>query len=125
MTEAATWTYVCHRDDIVPNTGVAAKVGTAQVAVFRVVAPDGTEDGPDNGIFALDNFDVRSQANVLSRGLIGELGTETGPVLVVASPVYKNHLCLRTGRYLEDAAWSVKAWAVTCGDDGAIMVRAS
>jgi nitrite reductase (NADH) small subunit len=125
MTDAASWTFVCHRDDIVPNTGVAAKVGAAQVAVFRVVAPDGTEDGPDNGIFALDNFDVRSQANVLSRGLIGELTTETGPALVVASPVYKNHLCLRTGRCLEDESWSVKAWAVTCGDDGAIMVRAS
>lgn len=121
MTEAASWTYVCHRDDIVPNTGVAARVGEAQVAVFRVVAPDGTEDG----IFAVDNFDVRSQANVLSRGLIGELGTETGPALVVASPIYKNHLCLRSGRCLEDEAWSVKAWVVACGADGAIMVRAS
>ncbi len=121
MTDAASWTFVCHRDDIVPNTGVCAKVGAAQVAVFRVVAPDGTEDG----IFALDNFDVRSQANVMSRGLIGELSTETGPELVVASPVYKNHLCLRSGRCLEDEAWSVKAWAVTCGDDGAIMVKAS
>ncbi|MDP3293445.1 MAG: nitrite reductase small subunit NirD [Nevskia sp.] len=125
MTDAASWTFVCHRDDIVPNTGVCAKVGEAQVAVFRVVAPNGTEDGPDNGIFALDNFDIRSQANVLSRGLIGELSTETGPALVVASPVYKNHLCLKTGRCLEDEAWSVKAWAVSCGDDGAIMVRAS
>ncbi|WP_293387524.1 nitrite reductase small subunit NirD [Nevskia sp.] len=125
MTDAASWTFVCHRDDIVPNTGVCAKVGDAQVAVFRVVAPNGDEGGPENGIFAIDNFDVRSQANVLSRGLIGELSTETGPALVVASPVYKNHLCLKTGRCLEDEAWSVKAWAVTCGDDGAIMVRAS
>ena len=121
MTDAASWTFVCHRDDIVPNTGVCAKVGAAQVAVFRVVAPNGTEDG----IFALDNFDVRSQANVLSRGLIGELSTETGPELVVASPVYKNHLCLRNGRCLEDETWSVKAWEVSCGDDGAIRVKAS
>lgn len=125
MTDAAHWTFICHRDDIVPNTGVAAKVGDAQVAVFRVVAPDGSEEGPDNGIFALDNFDVRSQANVLSRGLIGELSTESGPALVVASPVYKNHLCLKTGRCLEDEAWSVKAWTVRCGDDGAIMVKTS
>lgn len=125
MTDAAQWTFVCHRHDIVPNTGVAAKVGPAQIAVFRVVGPDGSEDGPANGIFAIDNFDVRAQANVLSRGLIGELSTETGPVLVVASPVYKNHLCLRSGRCLEDPAWSVKAWTVACGDDGSIMVRAS
>jgi len=121
MTDAARWTCVCHRDDIVPNTGVAARVGAAQVAVFRVVAPDGTEDG----IFAIDNFDVRSQANVLSRGLIGELTTEQGPVLVVASPIYKNHLCLKTGRCLEDEAWSVQPWSVRCGDDGTIMVRSS
>lgn len=119
MTDAAGWTFVCHRDDIVPNTGVAAKVGAAQVAVFRVVAPDGTEDG----VFALDNFDVRSQANVLSRGLIGELSTEAGPALVVASPIYKNHLCLRTGRCLENEAWSVKVWAVSRSDDGAIRVK--
>ena len=120
MTDAASWTFVCHRDDIVPNTGVAAKVGGAQVAVFRVVAPDGTEDG----IFALDNFDLRSQANVLSRGLIGELTTETGPVLVVASPVYKNHYDLTTGQCLEEENLSVAVYAVRVAE-GQVFVSAN
>lgn len=115
MTAVPKWTFVCRLDDIVPNTGVCAKVGNTQVAVFRVVSPAGEEEG----VYALDNFDPRSGANVLSRGLVGDLSGE----LVVASPVYKNHLCLRTGRCLEDESWSVQPHTVRVGDDGLILVR--
>lgn len=115
MTTAPRWTYVCKLDDIVPNTGVAAKVGDAQVAVFRVVAPS----GEDEGVFAIGNHDPRSGANVVSRGLVGDVGGE----LVVASPVYKNHFCLKTGRCLEDESWSVPAFPVRLSDDGLILVR--
>lgn len=117
MTTLPRWTYVCRRDDIVPNTGVAAKVGGMQVAVFRVVTPD----GEDEGVFAIGNRDPRSGANVVSRGLVGDVGGE----LVVASPVYKNHFCLRTGRCLEDQSWSVPAFPVRLSDDGMILVRES
>jgi nitrite reductase (NADH) small subunit len=44
---------------------------------------------------------------------------------VVASPVYKNHFCLRTGRCLEDQSWSVPAFPVRLSDDGMILVRES
>ncbi len=115
MTTPPRWTYVCRRDDIVPNTGVAAKVGQAQVAVFRVVAPD----GEDEAVFAIGNHDPRSGANVISRGLVGDVGGE----LVVASPVYKNHFCLRTGRCLEDESWSVPAFQVQVSEDGLVLVR--
>lgn len=115
MTAAAKWTYICRLDDIVPNTGVCAKVGDDQVAVFRVVSPS----GEDEGVFAIGNHDPRSGANVISRGLVGDLGGE----LVVASPVYKNHFCLRTGRCLEDEGWSVPAYPVKLADDGMILVR--
>lgn len=115
MSPAPKWTYVCMLDDIVPNTGVCAKVGADQVAVFRLV----TSAGQDDGVYALSNFDPRSGANVLSRGIVGDLGGE----IVVASPVYKNHLCLKSGRCLEDESWSVPTYAVRVSDDGLVLVR--
>ena len=45
--------------------------------------------GRHGRVYALDNFDPASRANVLARGLIGNLQGER----VVASPIYKNHLC--------------------------------
>ncbi len=115
MTVAPKWTYVCRVEDIVPNSGVCAKVGDKQVAVFRLVSPS----GEDEGIFAIDNYDPRSGANVLSRGIVGDVTGE----IVVASPVYKNHFCLRSGRCLEDESWSVVPYAVRVSEDGMILVR--
>ena len=51
------WTAVCSIDDIPPNAGVCALVDGKQIAIFKV----------DNSVFALDNFDPFSGANVLSR----------------------------------------------------------
>lgn len=115
MTHAPKWTYVCRVQDIVPNSGVCAKVGERQVAVFRLVSPAGEEEG----VFAIDNHDPRSGANVLSRGLVGDLSGE----IVVASPVYKNHFCLKTGRCVEDDSWSVVPYPVRVSEDGMILVK--
>ena len=115
MTTVPKWTFVCQLDDIVPNTGVCAKVGGAQVAVFRLVTPMGDEDG----VFALSNHEPRSGANVLSRGIVGDVAGE----MVVASPVYKNHFCLKTGRCLEDESWSVRPFDVRVSEEGFILVR--
>jgi len=87
---------ICRLDDIVPNTGVAALVGGEQVAVFRI----------DQKIYAIGNRDPFSGANVLSRGIVGDLKGE----LVVASPVYKQHFSLLTGRCLEDETVSVPVY---------------
>ncbi|HKY93611.1 MAG TPA: nitrite reductase small subunit NirD [Nevskiaceae bacterium] len=110
------WTYVCALTDILPNTGVCAKVGEEQVAVFRVMAPSGEEEG----VFALSNLDPRADANVLSRGLVGDVGGE----LVVASPVYKNHFVLSSGACLEDPAYDVPTYPVRIAE-GRIFVRGS
>jgi len=83
------WVAVCRLEDIVPNTGVCALVGRRQVAVFRL---------DDDSLYALDNHDPISRANVLSRGIVGDLKGE----LVVASPVYKQHFSLISGQCLED-----------------------
>jgi nitrite reductase (NADH) small subunit len=84
-----TWVAVCRLNDIVPNTGVCALVGGRQVAVFRL---------DDDRLYAIDNHDPFSHANVLSRGIVGDIKGE----VVVASPVYKQHFSLASGQCLED-----------------------
>ncbi|MNS74001.1 Nitrite reductase (NADH) small subunit [compost metagenome] len=107
-----TWTAICTLRDIVPNTGVCALVDGQQVAVFRI--------GRGEEVFAIDNFDPNSQAAVLSRGLVGNLGER----LVVASPIYKHHFDLRTGECLEAPEHSVAAYAARVYD-GKVWVAAS
>lgn len=84
------WVDVCNLNDITPNTGVGALVGGQSVALFRV--------GTEKRVYALSNKDPFSQANVMSRGIIGDLQGER----VIASPIYKQHFSLATGRCLED-----------------------
>lgn len=84
------WVDVCHLDDITPNTGVGALIAGQSVALFRV--------GNEKRIYALSNKDPFSQANVMARGIIGDLQGER----VIASPIYKQHFSLATGRCLED-----------------------
>ena len=40
-TMEASWNDICGVDEIWPNTGVCALVGTTQIAVFRLVSADG------------------------------------------------------------------------------------
>lgn len=84
------WVVVCKLSEIVPDTGVCALVSGRQIAVFRLA---------DDSVHAIHNLDPFSKANVLSRGIVGDLKGE----LVVASPVYKQHFNLITGQCLEDA----------------------
>ena len=88
--------HVCRLDDIVPDTGVCALVDGEQVAVFRI----------DQSIYAIGNRDPFSGANVLSRGIVGDINGE----LAVASPVYKQHFSLVTGRCIEDPSVSVPVY---------------
>lgn len=108
------WSYVCSAAQIVPNTGVCARVGDRQIAVFCVVLPGDAKAQ----YFALDNIDPRSGAAVLSRGLIGDLGG----IAVVASPIYKQHYALHTGVCIEDEHLSVACHELRVSD-GMIVVR--
>ena len=103
------WVAVCRLSDIVPNTGVCALVGGQQVAVFRL---------DDDSVYAIDNHDPFSRANVLSRGIVGDLKGE----LVVASPVYKQHFSLASGQCLEDPEARVAVFRVRL-EDGMVCVE--
>ena len=103
---AERWVAACRLDDMVPNAGVCALVAGCQVAIFRL---------DDDSLHAIGNRDPLSGANVLSRGIVGDLGGE----VVVASPIYKQHFSLVSGRCLEEPGVAVPVYAVRL--DGAVV----
>jgi nitrite reductase (NADH) small subunit len=91
------WRVVCPVDRMIQGRGVAARVAGTQVAVFVL---------PTGEVLAVDNHDPCSGADVLSRGIVGDvLGAPT-----VASPVYKQRFELRTGRCIDDETVSIDTW---------------
>ncbi len=98
------WIDVYKFDDLVANYGICALVNDKQVAIFRLSGSD--------KVFAIDNHDPFSQANVLSRGVVGDLKGQ----LVVASPIYKQHFNLETGQCLEDNSVTIPVYGVRVVD---------
>lgn len=92
--------------DLVAGSGVAALIACRQVALFYLPAEQPC-------VYAIDNRDPFSDANILSRGIVGDIGGE----LVVASPMYKQHFSLTTGRCIEDETVSVQVWPVRLDGD--------
>lgn len=99
---------ICSADRLIPGVGVAALVAGRQVAVFRL---------RDGSLHAVGNHDPFSGANVISRGLVGDLQGRR----VVASPVYKQHFDLDTGVCLEDESVKLPVYAVS-EQDGQVLV---
>ena len=104
------WIEICQLDKVLPDSGVCALVNDKQVAIFRL--------GEGEELYAVDNFDPFSKANVLSRGLIGDLKGE----IVVASPVYKQHFVLNSGQCLEDESVQLETYPVKV-ENGVIQVQ--
>ena len=104
---ASSWRPLCRRQDLVPNSGVVALDGEDQVALFYL--PE--FDGPT--LYAIDNHDPRSGANVIGRGIVGCLGGE----LFVASPLYKQQFRLSDGACLQDPGLHLRTWRVRFNAD--------
>lgn len=85
---AVTWHEVCLLSDLSPERGAAALLDGVQVALFRT---------HDDHVYALQQLDPFSAANVMSRGIVGS----RGDVPTVASPMYKQVFDLRTGECLD------------------------
>ncbi len=99
------WQKVCTKQDLVAHSGVAALVEGKQVALFYL---------PENdAIYAIQNYCPFSDANVIARGIIGDLKGK----LVVASPIYKQHFCLTTGECLEDNTVKLGVFDTKIEDD--------
>lgn len=93
------WQAVCSYDDLVPERGCAALLGSAQIALFRTF---------DGSVFAISNQDPFTGAYVLSRGIVGT----RGDVPTVASPLHKQVFDLRSGACLDDSSVTVATYAV-------------
>ena len=105
--ENINWESICSIEDIMPNTGVCALHNNKQIAIFRV-----KDQTKQEKLFALENFDPFSEANILSRGIVGNIKEK----IVVASPVYKQHFELETGACLEDESVSLATFPVMVKD---------
>lgn len=91
---------ICDFNRIIPGRGVAALLedGT-QVAVFRL---------HDDSLYAVSNLDPFMDANVMSRGLIGDRGGEP----IVTSPLLKQAFLLKSGVCLDDESVALEVYAV-------------
>ena len=101
----ARWQNVCSVDDLQPDSGVCVLVDGRQVAIFYMPK--------DKAVYAINNYDPFGCANVLSRGIIGDINGQP----VVASPLYKQHFNLQTGVCLEDETVIIPAYAVRIEND--------
>lgn len=105
-TDDTNWFTICAITDLPVNAGCCALVGDKQIAIFYL--PDS-----EPSLFATQNYDPIGHANVLARGILGDLnGTE-----VVASPLYKQHFNLRTGECLEDADANIEVFPIRINAD--------
>lgn len=101
-------TAVCELDFIPEHGGVCALVNGQQVAIFKIAG----------AVYAIDNYDPFSEAYVLSRGIVGDLKGQ----LCIASPVYKQHFNLESGRCLEDENVRLSTWETEVVD-GIVYVK--
>ncbi|GBQ20192.1 nitrite reductase large subunit [Gluconacetobacter sacchari DSM 12717] len=110
----ADWQALCDQGDLVARSGVVAWHDGAQVALFYLPA----EGDAGARVFALDNHDPFSNANVIGRGIMGDLKGR----LVVASPLYKQHFRLEDGVCLEDPSKVLRVWDARL-KDGKVEIR--
>ena len=98
----STWKGVCSEQDLVSNSGVVVWLDGAQVALFYLPGAEGKT------LYAIDNHDPESGANVIGRGLVGSIKGD----LVVAAPIYKQHYRLADGQCLEAPQQRLRVWPV-------------
>jgi nitrite reductase (NADH) small subunit len=105
--DVSTWQTICHRADLVAHSGVVARVGKTQVALFYL------PDQQDQPVYAMDNRDPKSSANIIGRGIIGHVCGD----LVIAAPLYKQHFRLKDGSCLEYPEQQVRVWPARLNGD--------
>lgn len=107
------WLSLCNVDDLQPDSGVCALLDGRQIAIFWMPESDAK-------VYAVGNYDPFGKANVLSRGIIGDIGGQP----VVASPLYKQHYNLQTGACLEDETVKIPVYPIRI-ENGSVQVNLS
>lgn len=101
------WRALCTRQDLVADSGVVALFENVQIAIFYL------PDHPTQSLYAVENRDPKSGANVMGRGIVGEVGGD----LIVASPLYKQHFRLRDGSCVQFPEQRLRTWALRFNGD--------
>ncbi|MEL0055176.1 MAG: nitrite reductase (NAD(P)H) small subunit, partial [Pseudomonas aeruginosa] len=65
----ADWRPLCRTADLVAGSGIVALAGGQQVALFYL-------PGHSQELFAIDHHDPIAKANVLARGIVGDIQGE-------------------------------------------------
>jgi nitrite reductase (NADH) small subunit len=94
---AVVWERACSVDELEPSWGEALLVRMRQIAIFLI--------GPDE-IYAVDNRDPATNANVISRGIVGSKGDRP----TVASPLLKHVYDLGTGECFAQPELALKTF---------------
>ncbi|MEX2131011.1 MAG: nitrite reductase small subunit NirD [Pseudohongiellaceae bacterium] len=102
---------LCRRRDLVPHSGVCVLMNEEQIALYYF-------PGDAVPLYAVSNWDPLGQANVLSRGIVGDLKGH----LVIASPLYKHHYNLATGQCLEDETVRIRTYPVLLDGDQVFLL---
>ena len=110
MTDHKQPTVLCKISDLIPNSGICAKAQGTQIALFYL-----PEETPQ--VYAIGNWDPIGKANVLSRGIVGDINQR----VVVASPLYKQHFDLVTGECIEDSEVTLPVFAVEINEDSVVI----
>lgn len=100
MSSLNEWLTVCKLDDLVENSGVCALVEDVQVALFKLSSAN------DETVIAISNWDPIGKANVLYRGLLGNVEEKK----VVVSPLYKQRYCLDSGLCIDDEQYRLEVF---------------
>ncbi|MBL4572356.1 MAG: nitrite reductase small subunit NirD [Robiginitomaculum sp.] len=103
--------YICSKEDLIANSGICVLFGDAQIAVFYL-----PEENPS--VYGISNWDPIGKANVLSRGIVGDIGNE----LVVASPLYKQHFSLIHGQCLEQEELAVRTFELVLDGEDVLLL---
>ena len=106
---------ICALSDLLPERAAAALVGGVQIALVRLL---------DDSVYALAQHDPFSDANVMSRGIVGSATVDGQDVPTLQSPMYKQAYDVRTGACLSDPAVVLPTWEVLVRD-GRVLVATS
>lgn len=109
--ESRETSYICRKEDLIANSGICVLFGGLQIAVFYL-----PKEIPS--VYGISNWDPIGKANVLSRGIVGDLGGE----LVVASPLYKQHFNLVSGQCLEQEELAVRTFELALDGDDVLLL---
>ena len=108
--EQTKYQVACTKSDLIAQSGVCVLIEDTQIALFYL-----PQETPQ--VYALSNWDPIGKANVMSRGIIGDIDGE----LVVASPLYKQHFSLTDGLCLEDSDASLESYEVSLQGDNVLI----